>query len=289
MATRNATKLAQSFRLSEYTIGFIVVAVISILPETFVAINSGLSGVPEFGLGTLFGSNIADLTLIFAILVFVSGRSIKVESQILRKNVVYPFILLVPIVLGWNGSFTRLEGLALMIAGGAFYYLALRDGVSTDTPRGGRDGRVKHLVLVILSMALLLVGSHFTVDSAVTLAGALGVSPILIGMFVVGLGTTIPELFFAIEAAKERDDALAVGDILGTVLADATIVVGLLAFITPFHFPPRIIYITGIFMVAASFVLFNLMRSGRALSKDDARALFFFWVLFVLVEIAINI
>ncbi len=73
LATRYAALLADSYRLSKYVVGFIIVAVISILPETFVAINSALSGVPSFGLGTLFGSNIADLTLIFALIILLSG------------------------------------------------------------------------------------------------------------------------------------------------------------------------------------------------------------------------
>ena len=76
-ATRYAARLAESFRLSKYTIGFIVVAVISILPEMFIALNAAGEGVPEFGLSVLFGSNVADLTLLFAAVIFLAGRGIK--------------------------------------------------------------------------------------------------------------------------------------------------------------------------------------------------------------------
>lgn len=119
LSTRYAGILAESFRLSKYTVGFIIIAVISILPETFIAVQSAISGVPEFGLGMLFGSNIADLTIIFAILVFVAGRSLKVEGNILKSHGAYPFILMLPLILGLNGHLSRLEGLALIIAGGA--------------------------------------------------------------------------------------------------------------------------------------------------------------------------
>lgn len=288
MATNYAGRLAESFRLSKYTVGFIIVAVISILPETFIAINAAISGIPSFGLGVLFGSNVADLTLIFAILVFYAGRSLKVESKILRNHVIYPFILLFPLVLGLDGYYTRIEGIALILAGAIFYYLALRDGTDGAMPEVPSNGRYKAILMLLVSMFVLLVGAHFTVTSATSVANSLGVSPILIGMLIVGLGTTMPELFFSLRSIKKKDDSLAIGDLLGTVLADATIVVGILALVSPFAFPQKIIYVTGAFMVTASFVLFYFMKSGRAITKKEAHLLFFFWATFILVELLVN-
>lgn len=288
MATNYAGRLAESFRLSKYTVGFIIVAVISILPETFIAINAAIKGIPSFGLGMLFGSNIADLTLIFAILVFYAGRSLKVESKILKNHIIYPFILLFPLILGLDGYFSRTEGVILILAGAIFYYLALRDGTDGTVVVSNRSGRYKNIGMLLVSMAILLIGAHFIVTSATSVANGLGVSPILIGMLIVGLGTTMPELFFSLKSIKKKDDSLAIGDLLGTVLADATIVVGILALVSPFAFPQKIIYITGVFMVLASFMLFRFMRSGRALTRREATMLFAFWVVFVVVEFLAN-
>jgi len=288
MATNYAGRLAESFRLSKYVVGFIIIAFISILPETFIVINAAIKGMPALGLGMLFGSNIADLTLIFAILVFYAGRSLKVESKILKNHVIYPFILLLPLLLGLDGYFSRWEGLALILAGGIFYYLALRDGTDGTVLVVAGSGRYKSIGMLLVSMAVLLVGAHFTVTSATFVANSLGVSPILIGMLIVGLGTTMPELFFSLQSIKKKDDSLAIGDLLGTVLADATIVVGILALISPFAFPQKIIYVTGAFMIAASLLLFKFMKSGKAITKKEAYFLFFFWVVFVLVELLVN-
>ena len=288
LATKYAERLAQSFHLSKYAVGFIIIAVISILPETFIAINAALAGVPSFGLGVLFGSNIADLALIFAIIIFLAGRNLKVESKILKNHVVYPFILVLPLVLGLNGHFSRLEGAALMLTGGVFYYLTLKRDSDGRAAVHNRNGRYKSVLLLLFSMAMLLIGSYFTVSSATALATYFAVSPILIGMLIVGLGTTIPELFFALKAVHKKDDALAVGDILGTVLADATIVVGILALVNPFSFPIKIITITGVFMVVASLVLFHCMRTGRTLTKREAWMLLAFWLTFVVVEFIAN-
>jgi cation:H+ antiporter len=287
MATRHAALLAESFRLSKYVVGFIIVAVISILPETFVSVNAAIEGVPSFGLGTLFGSNVADLTLVVALIILLSKRGLKVESTILKNRTVFPFLLLLPLILGLDGYYSRLEGAALIVLGSVFYYLALKNGIDGKLPASDIS-RTKHSLLLLFSMAVLLVGAHFTVTSATEIAHIIRIDPILIAMLVVGLGTTMPEFFFSLKAAKKHEDSLAVGDILGTVLADATIVVGILALISPFDFPKRIIYVTGMFMVMAAFVLFKFMRSGRVISKKEAYSLIVFWAAFVLVEIIVN-
>lgn len=284
MGTVHATHLARIFGLSRYTVGFLVVAVISILPETFIALNASFDGIPEFGLGTLFGSNVADLTLVFAITLFVAGRGLSVESSILKHNRVYPWVLLIPLVLGLDGYFSRIEGLTLMLVGGLFYFLAFRSGHRESEGAHSRHALHKTVFLLLVSMVTLLVGAHFTVTSGVAIASVLGVSPVLVGVLIVGLGTTIPELFFAIRSTRSHEDSLALGDVLGTVLADATIVVGILALVNPFSFPTSIIYVAGAFMVASAFVLFNFMKTGHTLSRKEGIVLTIFWILFVAIE-----
>ena len=289
MASKYASKLAESFNLSKYTIGFIVIAIISILPETFISINAAVQNVPAFGLATLFGSNISDLTLIFAILVAYSGHGIRIQSKILKNNVVYPIFLLVPIILGFDGNYTRLEGLTLIIIGAAFYYLAFKDGNHKSAIVDNPQNKSENTILFLLSMLVLLISSHFTVTSATALAYNLNISPILIGILIVGLGTTMPELLFSLKSVKKNDESLAIGDILGTVLADATIVVGLIAIINPFSFPQKIIYSTGIFMVVSSFLLFYFLNSQKYLSKKESFILFIFWLTYISIEIVLGI
>lgn len=292
LSTKYAFQLAESYKLSKYIVGFIIVAVISIIPETLISVNSAIKGVPALGLGTLFGGNIADMTLVFAIIILFAKRGIKIESKILKENVIYPFILLIPIVLGFDGYYSRWEGLGLIITGVIFYYLAFRedkkDQVSHHVKTENNNGLKKNILFLLFSMIMLLVGSHFIVTSTISISNYLNISSVVIGMIIVGVGTTMPELFFSLSAVKRNHDSLAIGDILGTVLADATVVVGLLALINPFSFPPKIVYTTGIFMVISSFVLFYFMRSGRTISKKESYFLLFFWIIFVLIEIILN-
>ncbi len=289
LATKYAARLAESFKLSAYTVGFIVIAIISILPETFIAVNAALTGNPAFGFGMLLGSNVIDLTLVFALIVLLSRRPLRVESRILQSHAFYPFILVLPIILGLDGHLSRAEGIVLIIGGIIFYYLALKHGDKADTTPHTSSNHLKPFLFLLLSMGLLLIGSHFTVASATELAHIIGISPVLIGMLIVSLGTTLPEFVFSLNAVKAHEDSLAIGDILGTVLADATIVVGLIALIHPFFFPPTIIYIAGIFMVAASFILFSFMRSGHSITSKEAFVLCVFWLTFVLIETVVTV
>jgi cation:H+ antiporter len=291
LSTKFSGRIAKHFNLSNYVVGFLVVAVISIIPETFVAINSAISGVPSLGLGTIFGSNIADLTLVFAIVVLVAGRSLKIESKILKSNAIYPFFFLIPIALGLDGAYNRGEGLCLIVAGIIFYYLAFRqaqEGEEENKAEIKMDKKTRlDILYFILSLIILLVGSRLVVDSGVKIAEFLNINTTIIGLFFIGLGTVIPELLFSISAIKKDEDSLAIGDVLGTVLADGTILVGLLALIRPFTFSIKIIYIAGIFMFAAAFMLYYLMHSGKILSRREGYLLILFWVVFVLMELVV--
>ncbi len=289
LATTYSGRLARSYNLPKHTVGFIIVALIAIMPETLISINAAQAGVPELGLGTLFGSNIADLTLIFALLIILSRRGIRIESKVLHNVRLYPVFLALPLFLGSDGHYSRIDGVFLILAGCLFYYLVLRSGAA-DRPseRRSRKGRLASFLFLVLATALLLVGSHFTVHAATVLAETLGVTPILIGLLVVSLGTTMPELFYSLKAMKRKDDGLAIGDLLGSVLADATIVIGLLAVLHPFDFPVQIVYVTGAFMVFSAVVLLGFMRSGRHITKQEGYLLLFMWLSYALIELLAN-
>lgn len=284
LAIKYATRLAESFRLPRYLIGFLVVAVIAILPETFIFINSAVEGIPSFGLGTIFGSNTADLSLIFALVILISGKNLKVESKIIKNRFVYIAVMSLPILLGLDGMYSQADGLGLVIVGLLFYIYLLRDS-RIDVSVDKREFQPLYFVFLVLSMAGLLVGTNLTVKFGVNLANLLGISPILVGLFVVGLGTTLPELFFSIRAAKNNHDSLALGDILGTVVADATVVIGIVALLHPFTFNPRLIFVTGLFMLTAIIFLMYYMRTGRVLTKKEAYLLLIFYAIFVISEL----
>lgn len=284
-STKYATKFAENFHISKFIIGLIIVAVISILPETFISINAVIEWVPWLWLGTLFGSNVADLTLAFGIIILFAGRrDIKIENKVLKTDAFFPIFLLLPIVLWLDGHYGRLEWVWLIATGIVFYYMAFRNGLNEAPEIRPQGDRWTNLIYLIGSIAILLVGSHLAVNSGILIAQLLNINPILIGIFVIWLWTIIPELVFAFQAVKKHDDSLAIWDLLWTVLADATIVVGIIALISPFSFPPRIIYITWWFMITAALLISYFMHTWKKLTKKEGIILICFWLIFVLTE-----
>ncbi len=283
-AVRYAYKLALGLKISSYMIGFLLIAVICALPETFISITSAIQGTPSLGLGTLFGSNVADLTLIFGLVIIFGGHNFKANAKIVKHDLLYILILAIPIVLGLNGSYSRIDGLILIVSGVYFFRSMLRRE-QTSNPAGERQFSIKYFIFLLINLAVLLLASDFTVQNAIASADRFNINPIFAGMFFIALGTTLPELFLSIKAVKENHEGLAIGDILGNVMTDASIVVGLVALISPFSFNPRIVYITGFFMVISAVLLLYLMRTERALSRRAALLLFIFYAMFVFVEI----
>jgi len=282
-AIRYSSNLADSLHLSKHVVGFLLIAGISVMPETLIAIQSAIQGIPSFGVGTLFGSNVADLSLVFAVTLLFAGKGLKVESKILKDQYWYFLGLAVPLILGYNGYYSRWEGVLMVLTGILFYIHALKRD-RPEIKKVQAEFSYKSFFLLLTSMALLLVGSHFTVTAGVAVANAMQISPVLVGMVVVGVGTTLPELIFSIKAAKHHLDSLALGDVLGTVMTDATLVMGVVALIHPFEFDQRLVHLTGLYMLFGAVLLFYFMQSERVLQKKEGIFLFAFYLIFVFSE-----
>jgi len=285
-AVKYSSKLAQGLKLPKHVVGFLLVAMISALPEMLISVDSAFKGEPALGLGTLFGSNIIDLTLVFSLVVIISRRSINVQSKFIDTSFNYLVLLTLPIIFGLNGYYSRLEGALLVISGLGYYYSLLRKEKIFDS---GVERKIswKHLILFIASIIILLITANITATYGLNVAHGININPTVIGIFIIALGVALPELVFSIQAAKEDHDGMAIGDILGNVLTDATIVIGTVALICPFEFNKRIVYITGVFMLISAIILLYLMRTGKALARRESWILIIIYMLFVLVELGI--
>jgi len=108
--TIRSSSLARFLHISEFVVSFFIVALISTFPEATVSILSAIEGMPQFGLGTLFGSNVADLTLVFGIVALLPNKGVRVKSEILKEDFLYLFLLMIPVLLGFDGEYSRVDG-----------------------------------------------------------------------------------------------------------------------------------------------------------------------------------
>lgn len=289
-ATNYAARLGKILHLSEFIVSFFIVSVISVFPEGTIAVMSAIQGVPSFGLGTLLGSNVADLTLVLGIVALFSLRGIPIKSEILKKDYYYLFLMIVPVLLGWDGHFSRTDGLLLLISG-VFFFLTLSiesHMFRKKTNNIMHASFVNNFLLLIISLIVLLFSAKYTIDYGVALANKLNVPSVLIGLTIVSIGTCLPELFFSIKSVKKHKDSLALGDLLGTVITDATILVGITALIQPFNFNPNIIYVTGSAMFLACAFALLFIRTDRLLTKKEGLFLILFYILYLIVELLVN-
>ncbi len=288
--TEYASKVARIFHLSQFIVSFFIVSFISVFPETMISVISAVRGVPEFGLGALLGSNVADLTLVFGIVALFSTKGIPVRSEILKQDFMYLFLLLVPLLVGWDGYFSRADGV-LLIMGGVFFLFTLSFQSKSFKKQWSSVNHsllFKYICLLVLTLIVLIAAANYTVKYGTHFASDLNIPAVLVSITIISIGTCLPELFFSIKAIKQDQNALALGDILGTVIIDATIIIGLLGVIHPFHFNPHAIYVTGVAMFIAGLLTILFIRTNKVLSKSEGIYLILFYLVYLIVEFSVQ-
>ncbi|MDD4878209.1 MAG: hypothetical protein PHO02_04180 [Candidatus Nanoarchaeia archaeon] len=289
-AVKHSTNIARVFHLSEFIVSFFIIAVISVFPEGTVSIISAIKGVSEFGLGALFGSNVADLALVLGIVAIFSVKGITIKNEILRNDLLYLVLLLVPIILGFDGYFSRTDGLLLVLSGAVFFLtLLIQSKMFTKVFDGIRSRKWgKQFIYLVISMAFLLLSAYGAVRFGVNFANDVKMPPFLIAITIVAIGSCLPELIFSLKAVRAGLNKLAIGDVLGNVIIDATIIVGILALIRPFNFNPMIIYVTATMMFIAGVLVTIFIRTGKVLTKKEGILLLLFYIASLIIGFIAN-
>ena len=226
---RGASRMALSFGLSPLVVGLTIVALGTSAPEMAVALGAALDGKPDLAIGNVIGSNIANTLLILGVSAIIVPLS--VAGQIIRQEV--PILIAVTLLLlgfAYNGMITRAEAavlLSLMLAYTTFLVVqSRRASAQTKAEFEGEmppdSGWDRHwsvqLALVAGGLGLLVLGADWLVSAAVEVARALGVSDLVIGLTVVAIGTSMPEIATSILAALRGERDIAVGNVVGSNL-----------------------------------------------------------------------
>lgn len=221
---RNSLILAGKIRVSPLVIGFTVVAIGTSLPEITVTLFGGLDKATDLALGNIIGSNIANIGLIFGFA--LAFRSIYIGKLKTQKNMIF-FLLLSTtfLLILLFGKLQILEGVFLLLLGILAILWQVRQGKKGALEEDkevldelGKDGRHPLLagLVFVLALLALLAGSKLLVDSGVKIANLLGISPFLIGIIAISIGTSLPELAVTVTSLLKKEEKLAVGNILGS-------------------------------------------------------------------------
>jgi cation:H+ antiporter len=267
-----ASSLAKRLGISDLAIGLTVVAFGTSMPELVVNITSSFSGATEIAIGNIIGSNTANILLILGVSSMMT--SISVQTSTVWKEI--PFALLASLVVcimandalfdGASSSvITRSEGIVL-IAFFAIFLWYISGMAKTETGAVGETVHVRGVYTscgsVLAGLALLIGGGKLTVSGAVIVAQAIGVSESLIGLTIVAVGTSLPELATSVVAARKGNADIAVGNIVGSNIFNIFWILGVSAVIAPLHFAPGM-NVDLLVTVAATVLLFFVAHSGH--------------------------
>lgn len=284
---KSLTYIAQYLHIPEFVVAFILAGFATSLPEIFVGINSAFNHIPILSLGNVLGSNIANLTLVLG-LTIIFTRGLKSESRIIQRNLIYTLIVVVyPLLLCLDGELSRIDGLALIVVF-ALYNIILfyqSKDFSKKFDRAKRKDLIKEIIFFFFSISLLLFSAHVIVYFSKLLALKLNISLFVIGLFLIAIGTSLPELAFGIRAVKEKQKDMILGNILGSLANNSSIVLGITALISPIIIQnPTSLALSAGFLIFVYIFFIIFTRSEKKISWQEGFILLFFYLAFVIAQ-----
>jgi len=283
----SSTKIAQYFKISGYTISFLLVALATSLPEVVVSVTSGIAKKSLLSYGDAMGSNIALITLVISLPILL-GKNIVTRSVLHSRDIYYAtFFAFLPALLSVDGDIERSDGIILIIAYVAYLTSVMKRsrGVERIMQHFDNINIVNSIGLFIFSLLLLLASSRGIVLGAVNLSVQMGWALSFVGLTITAIGTSLPEIAFVISSEAKDNQREILGDIVGSVVANSTLVLGIAAVIYPIKLAYSSIGSSTILFLTISLLLFlKFTISKQKLEKSEALVLTSVYVIFILTE-----
>ena len=262
-----ASGIADKFGIPQLVIGLTIVAIGTSLPEAAVSISAALKGSAEITIGNVVGSNIMNILVILGLTSVICA--VPVQKSTVKYEI--PFVIIVTVILALLGLFDntvgRLDGIILWVLMGVYMVYLLRmakKGTAQEEEKKEKKQPVWKLLLMVVVGAVMIVGgSDVTVDAATKLATIFGMSERFIGLTIVALGTSLPELVTSVTAAIKGKADIAMGNIVGSNIFNILFVVGTTAVITPVVYSSTFLIDSLIAIGAAVLLLLCVLRKQK--------------------------
>jgi len=274
---RGALGISRRLGVSPLLSGLVIVGFCTSMPEMVVCVDAALNGQPDIAIGNVVGSNIANIFLILGLCAVITPLSVS-PTALVRDAVVVILASLLFIGLAWGAGLARFDGLlllAVLVGYLAWAYWSEKDspepsGVVHQAEATELQAVPKSLVwstgATLLGLALLIAGSQVLLSGAVGIAQLLGVSEAVIGLTMVAVGTSLPELTISVVAALRRHADVAIGNILGSNIFNLLGILGVSAVVQPLNVSGRIADFDQWVMLGAALLLFAFLYTSRRLS-----------------------
>ena len=263
-----SSAIAKKLRISEIVIGLTIVSIGTSMPELFVSTTSAIQGASDISIGNVIGSNICNLLLILGISSLINPVKFQKQTKLIENPMSIILTIIFLIMCNINQDISRIEGIILLVLFIAFLIYTIILGkksqneeiIKTSLEEAKKVSIVKNIVLIILGIVGLKIGGDLVVDNAKLIATALNVSEKIIGLTIVAIGTSLPELVTSVTAAIKGDSDIAIGNIVGSNIFNMLFIIGLSAVITPitynisYNFDMIILFIAMILMCIFPFI-----------------------------------
>ena len=279
LAVSKMISIARIFGLSMFMIGFIVSSVGTDLPEIFNSITSAYLGHGAISIGDSFGSVLTQITLVLGLIPFFCTFCRLIPSKFFIVGITEVIIVAFSVWLSLDGSVTRFDGIMLILVWIISIFVLRRFGDEKIVAEEGvllsepTEKMSKLVGYIILGFAGIGVGSYLVIDSVINISKAFGLSEYIVSFFILSLGTSMPELVVAISAIRKKHFELAVGDIVGSCIVDATLGIGLGPVFFPINFDNSALLFTGIYAIVASFIVVSIL-SWRGVNNRTTGGIF---------------
>lgn len=253
--TDGAVGIAERLRMPQIVIGLTIVAVGTSMPEFCVSLVSALKGTPDLAVGNVVGSNVFNALLIVGITAMVAPMTILKTT--VRKDI--PFAIIASVTMAFmciDGNISRIDAIVLFALFLYFMVVTVRGAKVSDseeTPQKAPMGVWKAIGLIVLGLACLVGGSNVFVTGATDVAQSLGVSQAVIGLTVVAMGTSLPELATSVVSARKGNSGIAIGNVLGSNVFNILMILGITGIISPMNIQG--ITLADLFMMTGSVML----------------------------------
>jgi cation:H+ antiporter len=260
---KGASGLALRLGLSPMVIGLTVVGFGTSAPELLVSLNAALGGQAGIAIGNVVGSNIANSLLILGLAAVVAP--VAVEFRAIRSDLFWmtAATLTLPLVL-WSGDLGLIEGLVLVAGLALFLVLSLRNGASAEDGIVPAGPLWRSLAYALVGLVTIMAGAHYLVQSATIIARDLGVSEAMIGLSIVAIGTSLPELATTIVAVIRGQRDIAVGNVIGSNIFNILGILGITAVVAPIPVAARFLQVDIPFLLGlTAFIVAVLWLTNK--------------------------
>ena len=266
-----AASVAAKLGIPQLVIGLTIVAMGTSAPEAAVSLTAAFHGNADITIGNVVGSNILNVLIILGLAAVICPMAVAKLTTFVDIPVTFGISLLL-LVLGLDGSISRLDAavlLAVFVGYLSYLFFMTKKGlISGESEEEGAkiQSVPKALLFTVLGLALIIVGSSLAVDAASAIAKMLGLSERFIGLTIVALGTTLPELFTSVAAAMKKNPDMAIGNIVGSNIFNILFIVGLSGMVIPVPFAPAFRF-DMIFAAGTMLLLLLLSLPNRRLGR----------------------